>query len=261
MVDARETADEVFGGQPKTAHGCMCFPWQWHRFGHAPLERSHSSGFLLIWLVDKPPFRQRRPALIGKRSDKRGQRRMMQPFLRYGEMVSSLKKSPLCHARIPTRPATTRLPGHPDIHLHAKFAEGKTQPLGHAGDGFGHWIIFLFLDGSQRRPRHMRELVKLVERQPALFAHFAENGRQRQNRQRHMVAIHARFVFNFRLLIIHASSALSSRRRNRAADLKHGSLNRETWQNPKSFKKVKIFLAGTLRTPRRRRVNEAKPHR
>ncbi len=44
---------------------------------------------------------------------------------------------------------------------------------------------------------------QFVERQSAPFAHFAENGRQRQNRQRQMVAVYARIIFNFRLLIFH----------------------------------------------------------
>jgi hypothetical protein len=92
-----------------------------------------------------------------------------------------------------------------------KIAEWNIQPLGHAGDGFDHRKIFLFLDGRQRLPRHMREFVKLVERQPAFFAQFTENRRQRQNGQGRMVAIHARTISNSRLLIFHtAKSALSA---------------------------------------------------
>ena len=42
----------------------------------------------------------------------------------------------------------------------------------------------------------MRETAKLVERQSELFAQFAEDGRQRQNRQRRMAAINARIISN-----------------------------------------------------------------
>lgn len=129
------------------------------------------------------------------------------------------KQAAFC--RKPPRSATTRLPGLPAIHLQAKFAEWNIQPLGHAGDGFDHRKIFLFLDGRQRLPRHMREFVKLVERQPALFAQFAENRRQRQNGQGRMVAIHARTISNSRLLIFHTSRFALPSKTHSALGLDH----------------------------------------
>jgi len=125
-----------------------------------------------------------------------------------------------------------------------QLIEGDAKRRRDARGGVQRGIFLVVLHPAQHLTGNAGFLGEPAQRPSAPFAPAPDDARQRAVFRHGQRPSFMPASFHSCLLVFHTSPARASRRRNRADKLGHGALNRDTRQNPKSFKKSENIFGG-----------------